>query len=343
MTVLSKSLRRVVVTQRHFDAQTRNYLVAGGCEVVEAELPAGQADADLDEDTLVRGLQGASGWIVGHARVTDSLLARLPALQVIARRGVGYERIDTDAVRRHGKVATIAIGGNDACVADHALGLMLAVAHRLGEGQRRLEAGLWSIPLGSDLYRKTVGVVGLGRIGRAVVQRLRGFECRVLVCSPHVDAAWAAGQGVEAVALPELLQASDIVTLHAPLTPDTRFLIDRAALARMKPDAILINTGRGGLVEDRHLLAALEAGRLQGAGLDVFVSESDPAYAEVTRALVARPDVVATPHAGASTREALNRTNRIAAESVRAVLEGRSPRSECVVADGRQTPGRQAA
>lgn len=342
MTVVPLSSRRVVVTQRNFDAGTREHLAAAGCEVIEAELPAGQADAGLDEDTLVRLLQGASGWIVGHAQVTDGLLARLPALQVIARRGVGYERVDTEAVRRHGKVATIATGGNEACVADHALGLMLAVAHRLREGQQRLASGSWAIPLGSDLYRKTVGVVGLGRIGRAVVQRLRGFECRVLVCSPRVDPLWAARQGVTAATLPELLERSDIVTLHAPLTADTRFLIDDVTLARMKPDAILINTARGGLVEDRHLLAALEAGRLQGAGLDVFASESDPGYADVTRALVARSDVVASPHAAASTREGLNRTNRIAAESVLAVFEGRSPRPECVVADGRVN-GRQAA
>ncbi len=326
--------RRVVVTQRFFDAATRDYLAAHGCEVVEAELPPGKADADLDESTLRDVLQGAAGWIVGHARVSYSLLAGLPELQVIARRGVGYERVDLQAVRHHGKVATIAVGGNDACVADHALALMLAVAHRLREGQSRLEAGSWAIPLGSDLYRKTVGVVGLGRIGRGVVQRLRGFECRVLVHSPHVDAGWA--QGVSAVSLDALLEQSDVVTLHAPLTPETRFLIDAQAISRMKPSAALINTARGGLVEDRHLLQALEAGRLRGAGLDVFMSESDASYAPVTQALAARPDVVATPHVGASTQEGLDRTNRIAAESVVAVLQGRSPNAECVIADGRR-------
>lgn len=331
----TQSSRRVVVTQRFFDAATRDHLATHGCEVVEAELPPEQADADLTETALFELLQGAAGWIVGHARVTDSLLGRLPALQVIARRGVGYERIDTEAVRRHGKVATIAVGGNDACVADHALALMLAVAHRLREGQRRLEAGSWAIPMGSDLYRKTVGVIGLGRIGRGVVQRLRGFDCRVLVHSPHLQPESARALGASAVTLDDLLQQSDIVTLHAPLTPETRFLVDARALARMKAGAILVNTARGGLVEDRHLLQALEAGRLQGAGLDVFVSESDPAYAPVTQALVARADVVASPHAGASTREGLDRTNRIAAESVVAVLEGRSPRAECVIADGR--------
>lgn len=330
--------RRVVVTQRFFDEATRAYLAAQGCEVVVAELPAGKADADLDVSALRDLLHGAAGWIVGHAHVTDALLAGLPALQVIARRGVGYERVDCEAVRRRGKVATIAVGGNDACVADHALALMLAVAHRLREGQRRLEAGSWAIPMGTDLYRKTVGVVGLGRIGRGVVQRLRGFDCRVLVHSPHVDAHWARTQGVAPVPLAALLEQSDIVTLHAPLTPETRLLIDAAALARMRATAILVNTARGGLVEDRHLLQALEAGRLQGAGLDVFLSESDPAYGPVTQALVARADVVATPHVGASTQEGLDRTNRIAAESVVAVLDGRSPRPECVIADGRPVP-----
>ncbi|GAA5231628.1 hydroxyacid dehydrogenase [Verticiella sediminum] len=340
MTAASSAVRhRVVVTQRFFDAATRDHLQAHGCEVVEAELPPGQADADLDEPRLRELLDGAAGWIVGHARVTDTLLAGLPHLRVIARRGVGYERVDLAAVRRHGMVATIAAGGNDACVADHALALMLAVSRRLREGQRRLEADSWAIPLGNDLYRKTVGVVGLGRIGRGVVQRLRGFECRILVHSPHVDAGWAEAQGVEAVPMDALLAQSDVVTLHAPLTTETRFLIDAPAIARMQPSAILVNTARGGLVEDRHLLQALEAGRLQGAGLDVFVSEADAGYADVTRALVARADVVASPHAGASTHEGLNRTNRIAAECVLAVLQDRSPPAACLIADGRAAAG----
>lgn len=333
--------RRVVVTQRFFDDATLGDLTARGFDVTVVELPAGKADADLDEADLHGMLRGAAGWIVGHAHVTEGLLRRLPELQVIARRGVGHERVDLAAVRAQGKVATIAVGGNDASVADHALAMMLAVAHRLREGQRRLENGSWSIPQGSDLFRRTVGVVGLGRIGRGVVQRLRGFECRVLVHSPRVDPQWAREHGLSPLPLADLLAQSDIVSLHAPLTPETRFLIDAQALARMKTGAILVNTARGGLVEDRHLLEALQAGRLQGAGLDVFVSESDAEYAGVTQALVARADVVATPHAAASTREGLERTNRIAAECVVAVLTGETPPAGCVVADGRA--GRRAA
>lgn len=327
--------RIVVVTQRFFDDATVDYLNAQGCEVQLAELPPGQADGELGEETLVQLLANADGWIVGHARVTRSLLSRLPHLQVIARRGVGYERVDTAAIKDLGKLAAIAAGGNDACVADHALALMLAVSHRLRESQLQMNAGSWSILTGFDLYQKTVGIVGLGRIGRSVVQRLKGFEARVLAISPDGEDAWTRQQGVGCVDLESLLARSDVISLHAPLTPQTRLMIDAQALSRMKPTAILINTARGGLVDDAALLNALKTGQIAGAGLDVYLSESDPAYGEVTRELIALPNVVATPHSGASTRDGLIRTNRIAAECVVAVLQGGDPPAACVIADGR--------
>lgn len=326
---------RVVVTQRFFDAQTLAYLRNEGLDVALADLPAGKADSDLGHAELVKILDGAAGWIVGHARVTRELMAALPELKVISRRGVGYERVDLAAARDLGRVVAIAVGGNDASVADHALGMMLTLARRFRESQASMERGEWKILQGSDLYRKTVGVIGLGRIGRSLVQRLRGFEAEVLAVSSRPDPAYARETGVACVGLDELLARSDHVSLHAPLTPETRFLIDADALTRMKPGAFLINTARGGLVDDRALLEALRDGRIGGAGLDVFVSESDPAFRPVTEALVALPNVVATPHAGASSREGLARTNRVAAESVVAVLQGRDPAPGCMVADGR--------
>jgi D-3-phosphoglycerate dehydrogenase len=198
-----------------------------------------------------------------------------------------------------------------------------------------MEAGKWSILMGSDLYRKTVGVIGLGRIGKSLVQRLRGFEAEILVHTTRPDPDVASAAGLTYVELPELLARSDYVSVHAPLTAATRYLIDAKAIATMKPGAILVNTARGGLVQDADLLAALKSGHLAGAGLDVFVSESDSSFAEVTRELLSLPNVVATPHAGASSREGLDRTNLIAAQSVVAVLQGRDPAPECVVADGR--------
>jgi D-3-phosphoglycerate dehydrogenase len=332
---MSSSGRRVVVTQRFFDPVTTTYLEQAGCEVVQAELPPGQADGNLTHDELVDRLRGAAGWIVGHARVTRELMAALPDLRIVSRRGVGYDRVDLAAARDLGKVVCIAVGGNHESVADHTIALMLAVGHRFRETQARMIEGDWSILLGSDLYRKTVGVIGLGRIGRALVKRLSGFEAQVLAYSDAPDAAYAAEAGVEYVGLADLLARSDYVTVHAPLTPETRFIIGREALARMKPGAFLINAARGGLVDDAALLEALQSGHLGGAGLDTFLSESDPAMKPVTQALLELPNVIATPHSAASSREGLDRTNMVAARCVVAVLDGGDPPAECVVADGR--------
>ncbi|MFC7380030.1 phosphoglycerate dehydrogenase [Brevundimonas sp. GCM10030266] len=330
--------RRVVVTQRFFDPASIACLEQNGCEVVIATLPEGRGDGDLTLPELETLLAGADGWIVGHARVTRELLTALPRLQVISRRGVGYERIDLQAVRDLGRVACIAAGGNDASVADHVIAMMLALGRRFRESQDRMLADDWSILIGSDLYRKTVGIIGLGRIGRSVAQRLQGFEAEILVHSPAFDVEDTEGRMTPA-GLDDLLARSDYVTLHAPLTADTRFLIDAAALARMKPSAFLINAARGGLVDDQALLEALKAGRLAGAGLDTFISEGDPGFRPVSQALLALPNVVATPHAAASSREGLDRTNRVAAMSVVAVLDGGAPPAACVVADGRGAVG----
>lgn len=327
--------RRIVVTQRFFDRATIDYLEAAGCEVVQAELPEGQADGNLSHDELVARLRGAAGWIVGHARVTRELLTALPELQVVSRRGVGYDRVDLSAARDLGKVVCIAVGGNHESVADHTIALMLAVGHRFRETQGNMIAGNWSILLGNDLYRKTVGIIGLGRIGRSLVRRLSGFEAEVLAYSDVVDADYAAAAGVRHVSLDELLARSDYVSVHAPLTEATRHIVGRDALAQMKPTAFLINAARGGLVDDAALLDALREGRLAGAGLDVFLSEADPALKPVTEALLALPNVIATPHAAASSREGLDRTNMVAARCVVAVLDGGDPAPECVVADGR--------
>lgn len=331
----SDGKRKVVVTQRFFDDATIAYLHANDLDVIVQELPKGRADGDVPQETLLEWLDGASGWIVGHARVSRELLSALPRLEVIARRGVGYDRVDTKAVSDLGRVATIAAGANDAAVADQTVGMMLALGRRFREGQANVVAGSWSIPLGNDLYRKTVGVIGLGRIGRSVLRRLRGFDCRLLVSSKTEDQKLADALGFEYASVETLLAQSDYVTIHAPLTDQTRFLIREETIGLMKPSAFLINTARGGLVEDRDLLNALKSQRLAGVALDVFCSEADPRYAEVTRELASLPNVIALPHAGASTHECLERTNRLAAECIVAVLNGREAPAGCAIADGR--------
>lgn len=326
---------KVVVTQRFFDEAALDFLRRNNCDVTIAELPPGKADGDVPEAVLREWLHGAAGWIVGHARVTRDLLLALPALKIVSRRGVGYERVDVAAIRELGRVATIAAGGNDATVADQTIGMMLALGRRFREGQSNVAGGSLAIPLGTDLYRKTVGVVGLGRIGRSVVKRLAGFDCEILVCAPRQDPDLAARMGFKYADLSTVLSQSDYVTLHAPLTPETRFLIREETIRSMKPTAFVINTARGGLIEDRDLLTALQNKQLAGAGLDVFMSESDAGYQSVTQKLASLPNVIAQPHSGASTREGLDRTNMIAARCVVDVLNDRGPPPECVVADGR--------
>ncbi|WP_323800154.1 phosphoglycerate dehydrogenase [Parasphingorhabdus sp.] len=327
--------RRVVVTQRFFDNDTIAYLEKNGCDVVIADLAAGQADGGLGHDELAEILDGAAGWVVGHAKVTRKLLDSLPQLKVISRRGVGYDRVDLSAAEDLGKVVCIAAGGNDASVADHTIALMLAVGHRFRETQARMIEGDFSILMGSDLFQKTVGIIGMGRIGRSVAQRLQGFDCRILVTTDG-DLPSDAPSSMETVDLDTLVRNSDYISIHAPLTEETRFMFDAERIAQMKAGAYLINAARGGLVDDAALLAALKNGVIAGAGLDVYLSESDSSYQRITDELIRLPNVIATPHAAASTYEGLARTNMVAAQCVVAVLDGKEPAPECVVADGRK-------
>ena len=324
--------RRVVVTPPNFDGAALDYLRAHGCEPV---LPAKPEAQHSDED-LRALLAGAQGWIIGpSAHVTRDLVAVLPECRVFARRGVGYERLDIISIKEAGRVAAIATGGNDASVADAAVGLMLAVGRRMREQQNAMLSGDWSICVSTDLYRKTVGIIGLGRSGRALAQRLKGFEATLLGHTPHPNLAWGEAQGVAFTDLATLLRDSDYVSIHAPLSAQTRHLIGAAELAAMKPGAILINTARGGLVDDRALLEVLRSGHLGGAGLDVYEGEADPDMKPVAQALLALPNVVGMPHSAASTREGLARTNMIIARTVVAVLDGAEAPEGCVIADGR--------
>ena len=174
-----------------------------------------------------------------------------------------------------GRLLTNTPGGG-AAVADHALALMLVVGKRVAESHARLQAGDWRAIVGTELYGKTVGLVGLGRIGSMVARRLKGFDAHVIVADPYLDEAAAQAAGVTRCSLESLLQQSDFISLHAPLTPDTRHLINARTLALMKRDAILVNTSRGELVDESALLQALTTGVLGGAGLDVFAGEKDP-------------------------------------------------------------------
>jgi len=247
-------------------------------------------------------------------QVTGPVLERPGKLKVIGRAGTGVDNIDLDAATRAGVVVINTPGGNSVAAAELAFSLLLALARGVPQANADLRAGKWERKkyVGVELAGKTLGVVGLGRIGREVARRAAAFRMNVLGFDPFVSAKAAAEMGVEGLALDELLGRSDFVSLHLPMSPETHHLLNAAALAKMKPGARLVNAARGGLVDESALLAALDSGHLAGAALDVF--ESEPPQ---ERGLIDHPRVVSTPHLGASTQEAQERVGTEIAEKIR--------------------------
>jgi D-3-phosphoglycerate dehydrogenase / 2-oxoglutarate reductase len=334
MPALSDTPADVLVTIRFFDEAAVARLEARGHRVIRADIPYDALDTAITPG-IERALETAQAWILGTPPVTRSLLERYPNLKVIARRGVGYDSIDVTAVKSLGRLLTNTPGGGEPAVADHAVALMLGVGKRLAESHQRMQGGDWRAVVGTELHGQTVGLVGMGRIGRMVCRRLQGFDARVLVCDPYLDEAAAQAAGVTRCSLEELLRQSDFISLHAPLTPETRHLINAGTLGLVKRGAILVNTSRGELVDEQALLDALQSGALGGAGLDVFAGEKDPSARAIAQQLLALPNVIGTPHTAASTRQSLARANFTAADCVAAALEGRAVPEHCIVTDGR--------
>lgn len=266
-----------------------------------------------------RLVAGAAGAIVSTDPLDADVLGSTSDLRVVARVGVGVDSIDLEVATSRGVVVTVTPGANEATVADHALALMLAAQRRVCEHDAGVRRGEWNrtgdhTPW--QLTGTTVGLIGYGRIGRLVRERLYGFGVRVLVNDP-IDVKTP---DVEAMSLDDLLGASDVVSLHTPLLPATRNLIGAPELARMRPDAIIVNTARGGVIDERALLDALLSGRLRAAALDVFAEEPPPASR-----LLGLPNVIVSPHnAGLSVRSIAEMTARATA-SVIDVLAGRVP------------------
>ena len=226
-----------------------------------------------DEEENIRVLQGISATIAGGEPYSRRVMAGLPDLRVISRWGVGVDRVDLAAATDSNAVVTITPSANHEAVAEHAVALLLAVTRFLAQRNDEIHRGLWERRCSLPLREKTLGLVGLGRIGRSVAVRAEAFRMRLLAHEAFPDREFARRHGIELVDLDTLLARSDYVTLHVPLTEETRGLINRRTLSRMKPGALLVNTSRGGLVVEEDLVDALKSGHLGGAGLDVFVQE----------------------------------------------------------------------
>jgi D-3-phosphoglycerate dehydrogenase len=257
----------------------------------------------LSEDELVRAVPGAQALVVRSAtKVTRRVIEAAPDLRVIGRAGVGVDNVDTEAATERGVVVMNTPSGNTTSAAELAVALLLALARHVPRADRIVRGGSWSKKglTGTELAGKRLGVVGLGRIGRAVAERAIGLRMSVVAADPLLQGDVSPVPGVDLVDLDALLEISDFVSLHLPLTAATENLLSRERLARMKKGARLVNAARGGLVDETALLEALESGRLAGAALDVFAEEPPPK----DHPLFSRDDVVLTPHLGASSHEA---------------------------------------
>jgi D-3-phosphoglycerate dehydrogenase len=288
---------------------------AAGCTLVAN--PWGRAPTEAE---LIEQIGDVDALISGTEPVTAQVIAAAQRLKVISKHGVGYENIDLAAAAQRGIPVAIAGGAIADSVADMALALILALARHVPQGDRAVRAGRWPRLVGMQLRGKTLGIVGLGQIGKAVCRRAVGFGLNVVAYDAYPDMRFAASWGVRFMALDELLANADIVTLHAPALPETYHLISHATLARMKPTALLINTARGDLVDEAALADALQRGLIAGAASDVFQHEP-PGQS----ALLALDTFIATPHSAGQTEDGLRQMGEITAENALLVLAGQQP------------------
>jgi D-3-phosphoglycerate dehydrogenase len=273
-----------------------------------------------DREKLLAAVPDADALLVRSATTVDAqVLAAGPKLKIVARAGVGLDNVDVDAATARGVLVVNAPTSNIHSAAEHAIALLLSAARQIPAADATLREHTWkrSSFSGTEIVGKTVGVVGLGRIGQLVASRLAAFEAHIVAYDPYVSQARAAQLGIELLALDELLLRSDFISVHLPKTKETAGLIGAEALKKVKPGVIVVNAARGGLIDEQALADAIRSGHVRGAGIDVFATEPC-----TDSPLFDLPQVVVTPHLGASTAEAQDRAGTDVAASVRLALAG---------------------
>jgi len=309
--------QRVLVTHRVLDPAPA--LLADALEAVEYE-------GDPSAKSIAAAAAGCAGILSQSVDPIDEQVLSTPNLRAVSNVAVGYDNIDVEAAIRHGVLVTNTPGVLDETTADLAFALLLAAGRRLGEGERMIRAGRWEgwaidQLLGRDIHGATLGIVGLGRIGQAVARRARGFDMRIIYAQRSLaDASVERELNAERRELRNLLQEADFVSLHTPLTEETRHLIGAPELASMKPSAVLVNTARGPVVDEAALARALRERRIFAAGLDVF--EAEP---KVHPDLLGLDNVVLLPHVGSGSVDTRARMCETAARNLVAALRGERP------------------
>jgi D-3-phosphoglycerate dehydrogenase len=273
----------------------------------------------LDPDVLLEKIQTADALIIrSGTKVTAEVINAGDRLAVVGRAGIGVDNVDVPAASARGVVVMNTPGGNTVTTAEHAIALLVALARHIPQATASMRAGKWEKKkfVGLELYNRTLGVIGLGNIGRIVAQKAKGLGMKIVAYDPFLSDEAAAKLDVEPVDFDTLLARADILTVHVPRTKDTAGLLGRDAFAKTKPGVLLINAARGGIVDEEALFEALESGQVGGAALDVFVEEPPPA----DHPLLGHPNVICTPHLGASTEQAQVNVAIAVAEQVRDYL-----------------------
>ncbi len=276
----------------------------------------------LPASEVARLLPGMDGYIAGLDEINGAALLGADRLKVIARYGVGLDNVDFEVVRQKEICVTYTPGANSASVAELTIALILSLGRKVPESVVATRAGGWPRWIGLSLVGKSVGLLGLGSIGKHVARRLAGFDCRILAYDPVADQEFAGAHSVELLSRDEVVAQADFLSLHLPLLPETRELVNEVFLSAMKPGSFLINTSRGELINDSALARAIESGRLQGAALDVFSKEPP----DINSPLLRLPQVLVTPHCASHSDSAMSAMGWMALYDCLAVLRGDTPK-----------------
>ncbi len=312
------SIMKILVTPTSFNADTRTP-ARDKLDRFADEVIFNPYGRPLEQSEIIPLLDNVDGYIAGLDYIDRQVIEDAPAcLKVISRYGAGYDRVDIEAAAQRGIAVTTTPGSNAEAVADLTLGLMLAVAREIPLLDWEVKNGGWPRRTGSEIFQKNLGIVGLGEIGKRVAARAKGFSMKIRVHDPAADRRFIERNGLIEASLDELWHESDVITLHAPLIDHTREIVNAAAIQRMKPGVILINTARYELVSEAALLKGLANGSIGGLGLDVYAEEPP-----IDHPLLKLPNVVLTPHAGSHTLEAGTRMADMAVSNLIDILSGR--------------------
>jgi len=309
---------KILITPRSFTSTSKKpleMLEEKGYEIIKNE-----TGKPLNEKEMLILIKDADGIIIGIDKLNVEIIRQTYNLKVISKYGVGVDNIDIKAATEQGIVVTNTPTANIDAVADITFALMLALARRIPEANRETKAGNWKKFIGTSVWRKKLGVIGLGKIGRQVVKRARGFEMEILCYDIIQDEEFARQFGVRYVDLETLLKESDYITIHTPLNDATRDMIGYKELEMINENAFLINTSRGGIIDEKALYDALKNNKIKGAALDAY--EKEPPE---NSPLVELENIIMTSHNGAYTKEAINNMGIQAAQNLVDVLEGREP------------------